>query len=422
MNFIKEPVRKVGLITVIIIIITSCSTFAQMKEVSLHTGIWRGTLHRDDGKNIVFNFSVENKNGSPVWYIHNAAERLLVDSIRQHGDSLFVQMPFFASGFQLLIKSNYQLQGNYTKYYGAKATQMPFTAIHGVSYRYRATAYPLYNITGKWETYFGEEKNKDNYAIGEFEQNKSGIVTGTFRTPTGDYRYLEGRVNGDSLLLSGFDGGHAVLFCAKIKNDTTLSYGFVYSGATSKQGWTAIKNNNAQLPNGYDMTKMRPGETSLSFRFPSTDGKIISINDERYKNKVVVVQILGSWCPNCMDETAFLSQYYNKNKQRGIEVIGLAYERTEDFNESKQALQSFQKKFDVHYPFLITGVTAADEHKTEKTLPQLDELQAFPTTIFIDKTGKVDRIHAGYDGPATGEHYEVFQKEFDDEIEKLLKE
>ncbi len=422
MNFIKEPVRKVLLIAVIIGGITSCSAFAQTKKLGLQTGIWQGTLHRVDGKNIAFNFSVENKNGSPVWYIHNAGERLLVDSIHQHADSLLVQMPFFASGFKLVIKSNNQLQGVYIKSYGAKGLQMPFTAVHGVSYRYKATAHPLYNITGKWETYFGEQKKQDDYAIGEFEQNPNGIVTGTFRTPTGDYRYLEGRVNGDNLLLSGFDGGHAVLFCAKIKNDTTLSDGFVYSGSTGKQGWAAVKNNSAQLPNGFEMTKMRPGETSLSFRFPSTDGKMVSINDERYKNKVVVVQVLGSWCPNCMDETAFLSQYYNKNKQRGIEIIGLAYERTEDFNESKQALQSFQKKFDVQYPFLITGVTAADDHKTEKTLPQLDELQAFPTTIFIGKSGTVDKIHAGYDGPATGEHYEVFKKEFDEEINNLLKE
>ncbi len=355
--------------------ITSCSAFAQTKKLGLQTGIWQGTLHREDGKNIVFNFSVENKNGSPVWYIHNAGERLLVDSIRQHTDSLLVQMPFFASGFKLIVKNNNQLQGVYIKNYGARQLQMPFTAIHGVSYRYAATASPQYNVTGKWETYFGEKKNEDSYAIGEFKQNKNGIVTGTFRTATGDYRYLEGRVNGDSLLLSGFDGGHAVLFFAKIKNDTTLANGFEYSGATSSLGWAASKNNNAELPNSFAMTKMRPGETSLSFRFPSTDGTMISINDERYKNKVIVVQILGSWCPNCMDETAFLSQYYNKNKQKGIEVIGLAYERTEDFAESKKALHSFQKKFDVHYPFLITGVTAADEHKTEKTLPQLDEIQ-----------------------------------------------
>ncbi|MDQ2752048.1 MAG: TlpA family protein disulfide reductase, partial [Bacteroidota bacterium] len=223
----------------------------------MQTGIWQGSLHRQDGNNIVFNFSVERKNNKSVWYIHNAAERLLVDSIRQHGDSLLIQMPFFASGFQLLIKNNQQLEGAYVKTNGAKPLPMRFTAIHGVSYRYAATASPLYDVTGQWETYFGKNKKKGEYAIGEFAQNKNGIVTGTFRTATGDYRYLEGRVNGDSLLLSGFDGGHAVLFSAKIKNDTTLSDGFVYSGATSKQDWTATKNNKAQLPDGYDMTKMR---------------------------------------------------------------------------------------------------------------------------------------------------------------------
>ena len=135
-----------------------------------------------------------------------------------------------------------------------------------------------------------------------------------------------------------------------------------------------------------------------------------------------MVQILGSWCPNCMDETSFLSAYYNKNKGKGIEVIGLAYERTTDFAESKEALQPFQKRFGVQYPFLITGVSVSDKQLTEKTLPQLDSIQAFPTTIFINKKGEVDKIHTGYDGPATGVHFEEFKTEFEAEIEKLLTE
>ena len=395
---------------------------AQTKQTSLQSGIWQGTLHRQDSGNIVFNFSVATQNHRTVLYIHNATERLLVDSIQQSGDSLQIQMPFFNSHFALQIKRDGSLQGNYIKNYGNRLMVMPFTAVHNVSYRYAATILNRRQLTGKWQVKFAEDSSLNADAVGEFAQDNKGIVTGTFRTPTGDYRYLEGSVNGDRLQLSGFDGGHAVLFTAKIKNDTTLADGFIYSNNTSKQGWTAFKNNTAELPDSYNITKMRPGETAFHFRFPSTGSDTVSINDTRYKNKVVIVQILGSWCPNCMDETMFLSRYYNENKSRGIEIIGLAYERTEDFSESKEALQPFQKRFNVQYPFLITGVTVSDTQRTEKTLPQLDNIQAFPTTIFINKQGQVDKIHTGYDGPATGVHYEVFKKEFEEEIDKLLKE
>lgn len=123
-----------------------------------------------------------------------------------------------------------------------------------------------------------------------------------------------------------------------------------------------------------------------------------------------------------MDETRFLSEYYNRNKQKGVEVLALAYERTTDFETSKASLQRFQKRFNVQYPILITGVTVSDPFRLEKTLPQLDRIAAFPTTIFIDKRGVVRKIHSGFNGPGTGVHYEHFQKEFDETIETLLNE
>lgn len=389
---------------------------------ALQTGIWKGVLYRADGKKIVFNFTTAKLHNKQVLYVQNAGEKLLVDSIFFKADSVFIQMPFFNSGFALRLKPDGNLEGNYIKNYGAHLQIIPFTAMYGNPMRYPAISKPLYNITGKWAVNFEGKTDVETKAVGEFKQERDGTVTGTFLTPTGDYRYLEGVINADSMMLSAFDGGHAILFTAKLDNDSTVSQAFLYNGLTAKQKWTAVKNDTATLPNGYQITKLREGETQLNFRFKSTNGDTVSINDKAYKNKVVIVQILGSWCPNCMDETAFLSEYYKKNKQRGVEIIGLAYERSEDYRESKKALLPFQKRFNVAYPFLVTGVAVTDEKRTEKTLPQIDNLQAFPTTIFIDKKGNVAKIHTGYSGPATGEHYEEFKKEFEEEIDGLLKE
>jgi len=173
----------------------------------------------------------------------------------------------------------------------------------------------------------------------------------------------------------------------------------------------------------YDESAMylKPGEERLNFKFNDLEGNPVSINDERFKNKVVIVQLMGSWCPNCMDETVFLSEYYNKNRQRGIEIVSLAYEYSTDIERSKKSLRKFQQGFNVQYPMLITGVAVTDSLRTEKTLPQLTPIKAFPTSIIIDKKGKVRKIETSFNGPGTGEHYLDYKKEFEETINDLLK-
>jgi len=121
--------------------------------------------------------------------------------------------------------------------------------------------------------------------------------------------------------------------------------------------WVAEKNPQAKLPDEFSQTHLKNSENAIPhFRFPDQNGHMISLQDPAFRNKVVIIQILGSWCPNCMDETAFLSDYYTKNRQRGVEVIGLAYEYTTDRERSLKSLQKFRDRYHVEYPMLITGV------------------------------------------------------------------
>jgi thiol-disulfide isomerase/thioredoxin len=387
----------------------------------LKSGTWRAALQRPDGQQIIFNFTTAVEKNKQVIYIINGSERLLVDSVQRKDDSVWIYMPFFAGRFAAKEQPGGPLEGVYIKSYGDRKQEISFYAEYGKEERYTALAKPRFNITGNWETTIGKGKSATQ-AIGVFTQTANGKVTGTFRMATGDYRYLEGIISGDSLKLSGFDGGHAILFAAKIDDDSTITRADLYSGLNGHETWTARRNASAQLADSYEQTKLRPGETRLTFRFPSVHGDTVSIQDERFKNKVVVVQILGSWCPNCMDETAFLSEYYKQHQSKGVEIIGLAYERTTSFAESQKSLAPFQKRFAVQYPFLITGVAVSDTLRTQKTLPQLEAIKAFPTTIFIDKKGTIRRIHTGLDGPATGKYYEAFKKEFDELVTELLKE
>jgi peroxiredoxin len=271
-----------------------------------------------------------------------------------------------------------------------------------------------YNVAGRWSAVFGSGAVRDT-TVGEFKQTGNKL-TGTFLTTTGDYRYLEGTVSGDKLYLSCFDGGHAFLFTATIKDDQTIT-----DGKFGGEGWAAVKNANAKLPDAYSLTALKPGFKKLAFTFNDINGNKVSLTDSRFKNKVVIVQFMGSWCPNCMDETAFLVNYYKKYYPKGVEVVGLAYERTTDFAKSQRTLTQLKNRFNITYPLLITGYTS-NKAETAKSLPMLANFVAFPTTVIIDKKGDVRKIHTGYSGPGTGEHYTEFVNEFEKLTDDLLAE
>jgi thiol-disulfide isomerase/thioredoxin len=166
---------------------------------------------------------------------------------------------------------------------------------------------------------------------------------------------------------------------------------------------------------------LKKGYNKIEFTFPALDGNEVSLSDETYKNKVVLVQFLGSWCPNCMDETAYLVPFYNRYNKKGVEIIGLAYERTKDFERSKKNVVRLRDRFNVPYKMLITGFTNKNA-EVASSLPMLNNFEAFPTLIIIDKKGVVRKIHTGFNGPGTGKYYTEFVREFEKTIDDLLAE
>jgi peroxiredoxin len=330
-------------------------------------------------------------------------------------------MPLFDSEIRAAYNGN-NLSGNWIKHLATSDVFMPFNAEPDASWRFfKADNKSAYNVNGRWSAVFVSEDGKDTtITVGEFNQ-KGSHVTGTFLTTTGDYRFLEGTVSDDNLYLSCFDGSHAFLFTGKIQDSVSITDGKFYSGFKSIENWTAKKDPKAMLPDAYALTALKAGQKTISFSFPDLNGKQVSLADDRFKAKVVVVQFMGSWCPNCMDETAYLAPIYEKYKSKGLEVIGLAYERSTDFEKARRNVGSLKDRFDVTYPLLITGYTN-DKGQVTKSLPMLNSFEAFPTTIIIDKKGQVRKIHTGFSGPGTGSHYTEFTAEFEKLINSLLAE
>ncbi|MEY4115089.1 MAG: hypothetical protein RLZ76_1782 [Bacteroidota bacterium] len=402
---------------ILLFIVTGCFLDASSQTISNQL---RAQIIRADGRHVVFNID-EKKNGQQLeWVIKNADERILVKDFRQTKDSLLVAMPFF--GAELFLKKTASGFTGQWKKAGSKGDVFMPIEIKKAAHRYQFPASSRkINLTGRWRASFVNAEGKQSDAIAELKQSGSKL-TGSILTTTGDYRFLEGVANGDSLVMSTFDGTHAFYFSAAISKEGTLVNGVFASGATSLETWNATRDANIELDETNVLMRVKEPAQPLNFSFPDLDGKMVSINDLRFKNKVVVIQIMGSWCPNCMDETAFLSKYYNEHPSMGVEVIGLAYEYSTDFEKARTSLMRFKNKFNVQYPMLITGVTSNDPLRTEKTLPQMTSIRAFPSMIILGKDGQVKKTHAGYSGPATGVHHEKFKHEFDELIKKLVKE
>lgn len=395
-------------------------TFLSLKS---QTSIpYRMMLERADGNHIYFNMNLSQDKGKMKWVIKNADEKLVVDQITKVNDSLLAEMPFFDSRIMVQIGKDKVIRGSWYKGTSSGTyNRMSVTGKPNVTMRFpliKGNAFK--NISGRYAAVFYETNGEQEQTVLELHQ-KDNSVKGTFLTSTGDYRFLEGVVTGDSLMMSTFDGSHAYFFSAKMNGDKLIN-GIFYSGASFRQKWDAVKDAKASIDESSALARVKEGAERLNFRFPDLDSNMVSINDEKFKNKVVVIQIMGSWCPNCMDETAFLSEYHKKNKAKGFEVIGLAYEYSTDFRKAEKTLRKFQQRYDVQYPILNTGVATTDKEFTEKTLPQLTTIKSFPTTIFIGKDGKIKKIHAGFSGPGTGQHYEEYKKEFDQYVHQLMAE
>jgi len=220
------------------------------------------------------------------------------------------------------------------------------------------------------------------------------------------------------MYLYSFDGDHLYKFRG-VKSVDTI-HGEFWSGKTGYKKFKAFKNESIELPDAYGLTYLKKGYERIDFSFKDLQGNLVSLKDPRYQNKVVVVQILGTWCPNCMDETRFLADWYRKNKHRGVEIIGLAYERKPDFAYAKSRVQKMKELMGVDYEVLIAGVATTES--ASESLPMLNQIISFPTSIVIDKTGAVRKIHTGFNGPATGKYYDNFVQEFNNMMDTLVKE
>lgn len=408
-------ITNLFILIISVVAVVSCS---KGKE-ELYLGAWRGEFTLE-GDNVPFNFEVAKDDKSNVKvFLLNGSERAPLDSIYYRADSVVINIDIYDA---LLVGKvdNDVVKGYFRKNQSGKQG-IPFVAKRGDAFRFDVKdPGTASSVGGKWSVQLISEKEgkeTSRYTVGLFDQ-KDNKVTGTILTTTGDYRFLEGVVDGDELKLSAFSGSNPTLIKAKFSDSEHLIGEFISPGGKTKL--FAIKSDTAKLPDAYSLTYLKEGFDRFSFSFPDLEGKPVSLQDEKYKGKVVVLTLGGSWCPNCIDEAAFLAPWYKENRDRGVEVVNLSFERKDDLEFAKKRLNVFIKRFDIEYDVLFGGL--ADKKLVAGKLPELNTFLSYPTTFFIDKTGKVRKVHTGYDGPATGEYYQKFIADFNKEVDELLDE
>ncbi len=379
------------------------------------SGIWRAELALDDDSLVLpfFIEFVDSANGlkAAIW---NGKEMILQPDVMAMGDSLIIPSPYFNTTIVVKHNTN-ELNGYWIDSSRAGVYKLPFKAKYNLPHRFSFSEMTNSDIDGKWDVRFSPNTENEYPAIGLFTTDENS-TQGTFITETGDYRFLEGGFGGGKLKLSTFDGSHAFLFLADLVNDTLK--GIFYSGKHHQEPFVAWRNDSAQLHDPYTLTQLTSPNARLSFTAKDLEENQVVYPSARFENKALLVQIMGSWCPNCMDESAFLAPLKDDLEMRGVEIVALAFERQE-FADVLPTLRRMKKNLGIKYPVLYAGKSS--KKGAAEALPFLNEIISYPTLLFVKPNGEIFRIHTGFYGPGTGTYFDKQSNEMLDDIEKLIK-
>jgi len=389
------------------ILLISCNSEDSEK---LELGDYVGRLEVENNKYLPFNFSVTNDS---TLVVQNSSE--IVDfSIVYSNDSIFIKSKVFEGFIKGVLVEN-KINGFFT--IESLDRSVPFSSYKNNN-RFNIDFDENKKLTlNRWKFTFNPNKDNASFSVGIFNSIGENEISATFRTTTGDYGYMHGGYKENKIVLSTFNGSRAYLFEAEMNKDSIE--GVMYAGNHSKTIVKGVLDNDFELSNEYSLTSLKVKNQKFDFSFENTLGKLISIDDKFYDGKSMVVQLMGSWCSNCLDESKFYVDYMNKNELKDIEFVALAFEYAKTKDNALNSIRKLKKQLGINYPILLAQYGSSDKSRALEKFPMLNKIISYPTTIFLDKNKDVIKIHTGFNGPATGEKYTEFINEFNSTIKFL---
>jgi thiol-disulfide isomerase/thioredoxin len=372
-------------------------------------GAWRGALDLAGGE---LRFGVElGRTTAGQGRLCNGSVCQPFSSVRMSEDSVVLEIADYAATITAAVVGD-SLTGSYHNVGNRGPRVIPFHASRGRWPTARGSA----ALVGRWDATFFQEMGSSPRVI-ELRNGASGLE-GTLISNTGDYGYFAGAVAGDSFTLSHFDGSFVYLITGALRSDTLR--GVFHAGLRTETPFEAVRSTGA--PHLKAPTEVTGADTTAPFRFaaPDLDGKLVTQSDHRFRGKVVIVDVFGSWCPTCHESAPVLVNLYRKYHARGLDIVGLAYEVTGDTTVDVKQVRRYRDKFGIPFPLLLAGTN--DVESAGETLPQLRGFTSFPTTIFLGRDGRVRLVHAGFYGAALARQHRQLIEGFEREIERLLGE
>ncbi len=394
---------------------------ADRSELSTPFGLWHARVKNPSGEWIAFQLEVKRDASSShvTGALINDADQVPSSEGSVAGDTLRLRFDFYDAELTAKL-SDGKLTGTFTRQW-----EQTILTRELVAERRETSPMPPgpTDLSGDWVLKVGEAPQQRLWRAAF--RTAGGRATGTIIPVSGDWGSLEGTWSADGVLtLNRFDGINSRVFKATLQPDGTL-HGFVDLGlfdpvrkVVAERAARAPDAVLAELPDPTTHTRLKDPSEPFRFAFPDSSGKIIAWDDTRFRGKVVVISIMGTWCPTCHEEAPFLQELLSKYRDQGLEIIGLSFEYTGRPERDRRQLDVFARRHGLQYPLLYGGSTA----DAPKHLSQLENFGAYPTTLYIGRDGRVRRVHAGFEGRAAGERSVRMKAEIESFVQELLRD
>ncbi len=380
------------------------------------TGFWRINL-RSPGGDMPFLVEIEkNDDGHRGWVI-NGEEREPIPRITTSGRAITLHFDHYDASVRLEpLPGTGGWRGVYRKTAATADRLMAAAAEPADPPAEVDPDAPDRAIDGRWLVHFS---SSDDPAVGVFDSRGGGRVDGTFLTTTGDYRYLSGAFDEAAgvLELSCFDGAHAFLFRATLESDGRLA-GEFWSGAHWRETWRATRDEDAALPDAFTTTRANPDVDPGDIRGVDLDGAVRSLTDPAFTGKARIIEVFGSWCPNCNDASRYLKTLHERYADDGLSILAVAFEVTGDEERDLAQLRRYRDHHALPYPILLMGPASKDA--ASQAFPLVDRVRSYPTFVFLDARNEIRAVYTGFSGPATGAAHDTLRRRFETTIEELL--
>lgn len=382
---------------------------------SLKLGMWGGYIQYDSVQVPLMFELLPSGNDVPEIVFINGQERRHVTNAVIRNDSLIIPV----DPFDVTIRVSFEamsMVGTYEK--GYRESSYPFKASFSRNRFVKRHTRENTQLKTPWLMTFSPNTAFMSKGVGLFQQS-GAKVTGSVLTTTSDYRYFEGIIDGDSLKLSSFDGAHAFLILGKKISSGTWR-GVMFFDNNYSELWEAKYEQSASLPDAFEMVKVELGMEKPYYDLLGAGSGRNAIDPQKYEGKVLIIQLFGTWCPNSHDQTKYLVNWYHKNSDKDIAILASSYEANYSQAYGLERLEAYKKTNAIPYDMVLGG--RLSKRAAATPFPFIDKIEAFPTLIILDKKGYVRYVCSYFNGPATGSHYQDFDRRFNRIIEELLSE